>query len=425
VLAWATIPLGLALIGLAVLDVFLTVLHIQVESPISNKVNRRLWSIVVGLSRALPERSRGEILGWGAPLMVGGILVFWSVLYIVGFALLYLPFVRNAAVFSFSGTSPGSDLNDALYFSATSFFTTGFGDIVPVHPIARLLAILQGGLGLTTLSLSVTYLLSVYPLIGRKMSLAAALNQETGGRADAVILAQRYVCSGRYEALAQRLSGINDELLKLGQSHGLYPVLYFVRPREVHHSFVRVLVVIQGIVATLRYGIDPDTYPDVVSDPRLLILEEGLLSTLHTLAESSHLAPSVTNGQDDRALDQHFPALVEALRAHGVAAVALDDDEAHNRHTRFRTATDRYIRAYAVNAGYDFEEARASYSRWDRDTALVGQAEVKQGVAPGVTANAADDPDGSGHAAADPDWTVHPAAARSLPPSPAHDSRGT
>jgi len=59
-----------------------------------------------------------------------------------------------------------------------------------------------------------------------------------------------------------------------------------------------VLAIVQGIIATLRYGLDPDTYPDVVSDPRLLTLEEGLLATLHALADSSHLAPQGATEDD-------------------------------------------------------------------------------------------------------------------------------
>jgi len=380
-LAWMTVPLGLGLIAVAMLDVFLTVLHVQVESPISNRVNRQLWRLMLAASRGLPDRSRDEILGWGAPLMIGGILMFWSILYVVGFALVYLPFMRDATAFSVSEAGPGSDLGDALYFSATSFVTTGYGDIVPVHPLVRLLALLEGGLGLTTLSLSVTYLLSVYPLIGRKMSLAQSLNQETGGRADAVILAQRYVCSGRYEALAQRLSGINDALLQLGQSHALYPVLYFVRPREGHLSFVRVLAVVQGIVATLRYGLDRRAYADVVTDPRLLILEEGLLSTLHMLAESSHLAPARATPADLEAASHDYVALLDALREHGIEAASPDDRAAREGHNRFRAATDLYLRAYAENAGYHITVARAFYTRRDRNTALVGEAERQRGLA--------------------------------------------
>jgi hypothetical protein len=310
--------------------------------------------------------------------MIGGILVFWSTLYVVGFALVYVPFMRDAATFSLSASQHGSDVADALYFSATSFVTTGYGDIVPVHPLVRLLALLEGGLGLTTLSLSVTYLLSVYPLIARKMSLAQSLNQETGGRSDAVILAERYVCSGRYEALAQRLSSMNDELLELGQAHALYPVLYFVRPREVHLSFVRILAVIQGIVATLRYGLDREVCADVVTDPRLLNLEEGLLSTLHLLADSSHLAPAQATLENLEAAHQDYLALLDALGEHDVQAISPHDLAARDGHNRFRAATDRYLRAYAENAGYDIASARAFYTRRDRDAALIAQDESTQ-----------------------------------------------
>jgi hypothetical protein len=375
-LVWITVPIGLTLVGLAMLDVFLTVLHIQVESPLSNYLDRHLWQLLVRVSRRLPEQARDEVLAWGAPLMIGGIVVFWSTLYVVGFGLLYVPYVHDPSAFSIAGVQPQSALEDALYFSALSFFTLGYGEIVPVHPIARLLAVLQGALGLTTLSLSVTYLLSVYPLIARKIGLAASLNLETGGRSDGVILAERYVRGGRYEALAQRLAEVNDELLKLGQSHGLYPVLYYIRPREVHHSFVRVLAIVQGIVATLRYGLDPDEYPDVVTDPRLLILEEGLLSTLHTLAASSHLAAEGASREDlDLARRDHL-ALTESLRQRGLVAASPEDRDALAGHARFRAATEHYIRAYAANSGYDVDAVHAQYSRWDRDTALVGHAET-------------------------------------------------
>ena len=385
-LAWTAVPLGLGLIVLAMLDVFLTVLHVQIESPISNRLNRRCWQLLLAISRRLPATSCEEILGWGAPLMIGGIVMFWSLLYVVGFALLYAPFVHDPAAFAISDVERQSALGDALYFSALSFFTLGYGEIVPLHPIMRLLAVLQGGFGLTTLSLSVTYLLSVYPLISRKIGLAESLNLETGGRSDGVVLAERYLGGERFEALAQRLVGIGDELLRLGQAHGLYPVLYFVRPRAVHHSFVRILAIVQGIVATLRYGLDRDAHWQIVNDPRLLILEEGLLSTLHTLAASSHLTPRAATQADVEAARRDHLALTEELRRWGLAAAAPDDREALEGHVRFRVATEQYIRAYAANSGYDIASVHAPFSRWERNTALVGHAEASEQPADGDAA---------------------------------------
>jgi hypothetical protein len=376
-LSWLTVPFGLALIALSLLDVFLTVLHIQVESPISNKLNRWLWHLLLSLTKGLPDDLRDEILGWGAPMMIGGIIFFWVLLFVVGFALVYLPSIHNPAMFSLTDLPPSWPLADALYFSAVSFFTIGYGDIVPLHPAARFLGTAEGALGLLTISFSVTYLLSVYPLISRKTTLALALNQETGGRTDGVVLAERYVKSGRFDLLGERLRTLNDDLLYMGQAHGLFPVLYYVRPRAVHGSFVRVLVIVQGVIATLRYALDPDQHAEVVGDPRLLILEEGLLSTLHTLAESSHLAPEGRAEQDWPLAERSFGELLDELTARGLATVSAHDRAAAEAHAHFRTATDHYIRAYARRGGYDPEAARATYDRWARDSALVGQIEAK------------------------------------------------
>ena len=61
----------MALICTAVLDVFITVLHTQIES-------------------------RGAVLAWGAPIMIVGIIVFWVSLLVFGLGLLYMPVIHNA-----------------------------------------------------------------------------------------------------------------------------------------------------------------------------------------------------------------------------------------------------------------------------------------------------------------------------------------
>lgn len=357
------------------LDVFLTVLHVQVESPMSNWFNRRFWWALLSVAERLPGRARDDLLGWGAPLMIGGIIAVWAVSYVVGFGLVYLPFIYDPGVFSVDEGSTTTALSDALYFSAVSFFTLGYGDVTPVHPLARLLSLFEGASGLLTITLSATYLLSVYPLISRKAALAASLNLETGGRSDGVVVVQRYVAEGRFEALGERLRQVTDDLLNLEQSHTFYPVLYYVRPRQAYQSFARILAIVQGIVITLRYGLDPVVHRDVVTDPRLLVLEEGLLYTLHALAESSHLTPKGQHGEEQRAA-ANFIALIDALEAHGVTTVSRHDRAAAEAHTRFRWATDRYIRGYAETVGYEPPAVWATYDRWARNSALVGHADV-------------------------------------------------
>ena len=378
--SWIVIPLGIGLIVCAALDVFLTVLHIQAESPLSDTLNNWLWQALLLVTRRLSQPARDEILGWGAPLMIGGIILVWAAVYVVGFSLLYLPFVHDPAVFSVEAQTSGSAFADALYFSSVSFFTLGYGDIVALHPIPRFLGIVEGGIGLLTISLSVTYLLSVYPLIARKETVALSLNQESGGRADGLVLAERYVAAGRFESLGERLRWLNDELLTVGHAHGLYPVLYYVRPREVHQSFVRTLAVVQGLIATLRYGLDPAAHHDVVTDPRLRVLEEGLLATLHTLADSSHLDPSGGAGAAEE-LRADFTALCEQLATRGVTPIPVHDGSAFEAYARFRDGTDPYIRGYAGKIGYPMTSVRGGFSRRARGAALAGPTEPSIGHA--------------------------------------------
>ena len=356
---------GAALVLLTLLDLALTTLHVQSESPFSTRLNRLVWWVLARASCLVPERLRDEMLGWALPLMLGVTMAAWALAYIVGFALVHLPHIHDPA--SFAAPNPRSPLEDALFFSGATFFNIGSNEITPVGTVARTLTVLEGGAGLLTISLAVTYLLSVYPVISRKTAFADALNQVTGGRADGVVAAQRYLSESKqhYEALVGRLERLNDELLYLAHAHRLYPVLYYVRSREVHESFARILALAQGLVATLRYGLDPASYPDVVSDPRVLMLEEGLLDSLHLLARSSHLSVPPAAGPDDG----EFDVLRARLAEHGLRTMPADD-ASRRRYARFQQATEPYIRAYARNIRYPVEAVWATYDRPARGAAF-------------------------------------------------------
>jgi hypothetical protein len=100
------------------------------------------------------------------------------------------------------------------------------------------------------------------------------------------------------------------------------------------------------------------------------------------LAASSHLAPKGAQPEDRERAASDFRALIDALRQAGLTAVSPDDARASARHARFRAATDHYVRAYAHNSAYEIADVYAPYSRWERDTALIGHAELDDDETP-------------------------------------------
>ena len=46
------------------------------------------------------------------------------------------------------GWREGWDLGDSIYFAFVSGLTIGYGDLVPTHPLSRVLAIAVGGAGI-------------------------------------------------------------------------------------------------------------------------------------------------------------------------------------------------------------------------------------------------------------------------------------
>jgi len=105
-----------------------------------------------------------RIMGAVAAYLLLGVI--WSLAY-------YLIALRMPEAFNVQGPfTPGdteSLQSDLFYFSFVTLTTTGYGDIVPVHPIARMLVILEGVAG------------QLFPaiLIARLVSLQVQSKQKT------------------------------------------------------------------------------------------------------------------------------------------------------------------------------------------------------------------------------------------------------
>ncbi len=104
---------------------------------------RRTWIPYRRLASRIPARARREnFLGYFGPLSLIFLLILWAAGLIFGFALL-----QYGAGEHFRLGSEPLTFGVLVYHSGETFFTLGYGDIIPSSGVARALAVIESGLG--------------------------------------------------------------------------------------------------------------------------------------------------------------------------------------------------------------------------------------------------------------------------------------
>src|SRR5262249_42754273 len=141
------------------------------------------------------------------------------------------------------GDAP-SGLPDLLYFSGTTFFTIGYGDMVPQHGLGRFLAVFEGGVGFGFLAVVIGYLPGLYQAVSRREGTISLLDARAGSPPSAgqllLRVAPHYNESAAYDTLVE-WERWSAELLESNLS---FPVLSFYRSQHDNQSWVGALTTI-------------------------------------------------------------------------------------------------------------------------------------------------------------------------------------
>jgi voltage-gated potassium channel Kch len=180
---WTVLGSGLILLMLA--NVFHTLLYPHGSGPVSRTIMRGFWL----LSRSL----RGHASTVAAPLAMAAVIGAWAGLAVLGWALLYLPHLPEGFVYA-EGVPQRGDFAEAVYISMVTLSTVGYGEIVPGHPLLRLVAASQAVTGFGLLTATVSWIQQMYPALSRRRALAHELNlfREAAGPEGASSLEPRH-----------------------------------------------------------------------------------------------------------------------------------------------------------------------------------------------------------------------------------------
>jgi hypothetical protein len=325
---------GVALILIVLLDAFETVVF-------PRRVTRRLrlvryfyrttWSFWSLLVRTMaPVRRQETYLSYYGPLSLPLLLGFWAVVLIIGFALLYW--------------APGDAIKTpedvvtfgaCLYFSGTTFFTLGLGDIVPNVAMARALVMFEAGIGFGFLAIVISYLPALNQSFSRREVNISLLDARAGSPPTALEILRRHSRNHAGNALTQLLHEWERWSAELLESHLSFPVLVYFRSQHDNQSWLAALT---SILDTCAFVITNFEGESVRQAELTFAMARHAIVDLALILHSPPRKPKV-----DRLLPSDAAVLQSALVAEGIRL--RENADAMQQLTELRRSYEPFVAA--------------------------------------------------------------------------------
>jgi voltage-gated potassium channel Kch len=237
------------------LDAFETVVlprRVQRSFRLTSWFYRRTWIPYRRIANRIPSRARREnFLSYFGPLSLIFLLILWATSLIFGFALLQYGVGEH---FRLSGEPLTFGL--LIYHSGETFFTLGYGDIIPSSGLARALAVIESGLGFGFLGVVIGYLPTIYSSFSRREIEISLLDARAGSPPSAAELLSRFGNCPQQAVLDQIFKDWERWAAEVLESHLSYPALSFFRSQHNNQSWLGALITILDASALVIAGVD-------------------------------------------------------------------------------------------------------------------------------------------------------------------------
>jgi hypothetical protein len=246
---------GIISILAILLDAFETVVlprRVRRTFRITSWFYRRTWVPWRRLASHIRNQARREnFLGYFGPLSLIILLALWATGLIFGFALL-----QYGAGEHFRLSEEPITFGILIYHSGETFFTLGYGDIVPDSGVARALAVTEAGLGFAFLGVVIGYLPTIYSSFSRREIEISLLDARAGSPPTAAELLARFGNCPQQAVLDQVFKDWERWAAEVLESHLSYPVLSFFRSQHNNQSWLGALTTILDGSALVMAGVD-------------------------------------------------------------------------------------------------------------------------------------------------------------------------
>ena len=210
------------------------------------------WSPWIFLAQRIGDpRKREGFFSYYGPLSLIVLLMVWAAGMVLGFGLIL--YALGSPVHD--SLAHAGDFRSDLYYSGTTIFTLGLGDLTPTTPAARVLTILGAGTGLGFLAVVMGYFPVLYGAFSRREVSISLLDARAGSPPTAAELLRRHAYEGAEQALGLLLVEWERWSAELLESHISYPLLCYFRSQHTNQSWISALTSILDASAMLIAGV--------------------------------------------------------------------------------------------------------------------------------------------------------------------------
>jgi hypothetical protein len=208
-----------------------------------------LWSTIARKIR--PGNRREFYLSYYGPLSLLLLLAAWALFLILAYALFQwgLSDPLNAP-------EKQQTFWTYLYMSGTTFVTLGYGDVVPLTLLGRILAVAEAGTGFLFLALIIGYVPVIYQSFSRRETQISLLDARAGSPPSASEMLRRHYRDRTINELGQFLGTWERWCAEVLESHLSYPVLTYYRSQHERQSWLAALTTILDTCALMIVGFE-------------------------------------------------------------------------------------------------------------------------------------------------------------------------
>src|SRR5580693_4379169 len=251
---------GFVIVWAILLDAFETVVlprRVLRNFRLTAYFYRRTWIPWRKIASKIKKTARQQnFLGYFGPLSLILLLGFWASGLILGFALVQYGIGGHEQL-----NKEPLTFGKIVYHSGETFFTLGYGDIVPTSGPARALSVFEAGMGFAFLGVVIGYIPVVYASFSRREIQISMLDARAGSPPSAAELLVRLAGRSDDPGVDQK---VLDEVLRewerwaaeLLESQISYPVLTFFRSQHSNQSWVGALTTMLDVTSLILTGID-------------------------------------------------------------------------------------------------------------------------------------------------------------------------